>query len=139
MQSSAKHRRKSHRKVKGLSMNGNKICLTAEPLEERLQPSTWGMPWEYGNLTLSFVPDGAKVDGNQSNLSQTLGSHASTKAWEMEVLRAAQTWAAAANINVGMVADGGQDLGIAGVIQGDPRFGDIRIAAEPLGLGNPLA
>ncbi len=36
-----------------------------------------------------------------------------------------------ANINVAVAGDGGQALGIAGAVQGDARFGDIRIAASP--------
>jgi len=48
------------------------------------------------------------------------------------VLRAFQTWAVNANLNVGLVADGGQPLGTAGAVQGDPRFGDVRVAAAPL-------
>jgi hypothetical protein len=37
-----------------------------------------------------------------------------------------------ANINIGLVPDGGQPLGTNGAPEGDPRFGDIRIAAFPL-------
>jgi Matrixin len=120
-------------------MKEKKSQLTVEKLEDRIQPSTTGLPWEYGNLTLSFAPDGTKVDGYQSSLFQTLGSsQAASKAWEAQVLKAAQTWAAATNINIGLVADGGQALGVAGLAQGDARFGDIRVAAEPMGLTGPL-
>src|SRR5207249_653277 len=35
-------------------------------------------------------------------------------------------------INVGLVADGGAPVGGPGAIQGDLRFGDIRIAAHPM-------
>src|SRR5262249_8438046 len=48
-------------------------------------------------------------------------------------LRAIQTWTAQANINVSVVADGGQALGASGMQQRDARFGDIRIAARDLG------
>jgi hypothetical protein len=119
-------------------MNERNTRLTIEQLEDRIQPTT-GLPWAFGNLTLSFVPDGTSADGYQSSLFQTLGSHASTKAWETQVLKAAQTWASITNLNIGLVADGGQALGVAGLAQGDPRFGDIRVAAEPLGLTSPLS
>ena len=52
-------------------------------------------------------------------------------AWQREILRAFQTWAVNANINIGLVTDGGQALGTTGAVQGDSRFGDIRIAAGP--------
>ena len=52
--------------------------------------------------------------------------------WEQAILRAYQTWAVAANLNIGLVSDGGEPLGGAGALQGDTRFGDIRIAAIPL-------
>src|SRR5207244_11709107 len=46
---------------------------------------------------------------------------------------AIKTWAANTNISVALVNDGGQAIGTSGAIQGDPRFGDIRVVAEPLG------
>src|ERR1700674_3033016 len=106
---------------------------TVEQLEDRLTPATWGIAWPNpGHLTVSFVPDGTQVSGYHSNLFQTLGAAAPTSAWEDEILRALQTWAVNANINIGVVADGGQPLGASGAIQGDPRFGDIRIAMAPM-------
>jgi hypothetical protein len=120
-------------------MKQKNFRLALELLEDRIQPSTLGMPWPYANLTVSFAPDGTLVDGYQSSLSKTLGSQTSTQAWQTQLLRAVQTWADAGNINVGVVADGGQALGTNGLIQGDTRFGDIRFAAEPMGLGAPLA
>jgi len=83
--------------------------LTVELLEDRLAPATWGMAWPNpGQLTLSFVPDGTQVSSYQSNLMQTLNAAAPTNAWEMAILQAYQTWAVNANINVSLVADGGQ-------------------------------
>ena len=69
----------------------------------------------------------------------TLGSQASNQAWETQILKAAQTWASATNLNIGLVADGGQDIGCAGLAQGDPRFGDIRVSAEPMGANAQLS
>jgi len=100
-------------------------------LEDRTTPATFGSPWgDARHLTLSFVPDGTTVDGVGSNLFQLLGPQGA--AWQTEILRAVETWAQNANVNVGVVADGGQDLGTPGPIQGDGRFGDIRISARPL-------
>jgi hypothetical protein len=113
--------------------------LTLELLEARDLPATWGIPWPTpGRLTVSFVPDGTVVDGNSSTLFQNLNGVAQTKTWQLTVLQALQTWASAANINLTVVPDGGQPLGGAGLLQGDARFGDIRVAAEPFGQG-PLA
>ncbi|HEV3115415.1 MAG TPA: matrixin family metalloprotease [Gemmataceae bacterium] len=113
---------------------GRSRKLFLERLEDRLTPSQWGIAWPNpGHLTLSFVPDGTSVSGNPSNLFQTLNGSAPTAAWEAEVLRAFQAWSVNANINISVVPDGGQALGTSGAAQGDPRFGDIRIAmaAQP--------
>src|SRR5208282_3668786 len=107
--------------------------LLLEQLEDRLVPTVWGIPWpDPQHLTISFVPDGTNVAGQSSNLFQTMNQIASTHDWEMTILKAFQTWAADANVNVGIVPDGGQPLGAPGLVQGDSRFGDIRIAAVPL-------
>ena len=37
-----------------------------------------------------------------------------------------------ADVNFALTSDGGQPLGVPGPDQGDPRFGDIRIAAVPM-------
>lgn len=115
--------------------------LHMERLEERTVPAVFGVPWtDAQHLTLSFVPDGTDVDGAASNLFGTLGgtSLANNLAWQAEILRAVQTWAQYANINIGVVTDRGLPLGVDGANQGDPRFGDIRISARPLS-GNVLA
>jgi hypothetical protein len=110
--------------------------LALERLEDRYAPSTSGIAWpDNQHLTLSFVPDGTQVGNSTSNLFRTLNTVAPTATWEREILRAFETWAASANLNVGVVADGGQPLGTTGAVQGDPRFGDIRIAAVPLAPG----
>ena len=106
-----------------------KCVLLCERLEDRLTPS-WGVVWpNASHLTLSFVPDGTNVAGKSSNLFQTMNAIAPTSVWEAAVLRAVQSWAKNANINVGVVPDNGSPLGVAGSPQGDSRFGDIRIAA----------
>ena len=115
-------------------MKASSLRLFVESLEARttLSSSPWLNPTE---LTLSFVPDGTSVgNGLTSNLTAMLGS-SSTTSWETTILRAFQSWASQANINIAVVPDGGEPLGATGLPQGDPRFGDIRIAAAP--LGNP--
>ncbi len=113
-----------------------RLRLNAERLEDRSTPDASGIAWPDGShLTLSFVPDGTNVGGNPSSLFRTMDAIAPRAVWEREVLRAFQTWASQTNLNVGVVADGGQPLGTTGAVQGDGRFGDIRIAAIPLKPG----
>lgn len=84
------------------------------------------------SLTLSFAPDGTQVSDEVNALAVTLASKVPN--WQAVIVRAFQTWAQNANINVGVVADGGQPLGIQGQSHFDSRFGDIRIAGVPLAL-----
>jgi matrixin len=107
-----------------------------EALEDRSLPSTFGVPWADPNhLTLSFTADGTATPLGGSTLGQTLAGAGTTAAWQREILRAFQTWAAKTNIDIGLVADGGQALGSLGAVQTDNRFGDIRVAAAPLSPG----
>jgi hypothetical protein len=104
-----------------------------EALEDRALPSTFGVPWaDPSRLTISFAGDGTATPLGPNTLAQSLSSAGTSTAWKLEILRAFQTWAAQANINLGLVTDGGQALGTVGAIQGDARFGDIRVAAAPL-------
>ena len=107
--------------------------LSVEYLEDRTTPTA--SPWlNPGQLTISFVPDGTATGAGASDLSAMATASGSTLAsWEQTIVQAFQTWASQANINLGVVQDQGQPLGTNGLIQGDPRFGDIRIAAAPLG------
>lgn len=104
--------------------------LNVEALEERAVPATWNNPWpDASQLTLSFVPDGTAIGPLSSNLFSTL-SGSTSASWRLPILRAFQSWAIHANINLGIVPDSGDPLGSAGRPQGDPRFGDIRIAGS---------
>src|SRR5262249_38293246 len=74
----------------------------------------------------------------------SLNAQTSTEAWQRAVLRAFQSWAAVANVNFGLVSDGGQAVGTSGRLQGDPRFGDIRVSGlnmspEVLAITTPFA
>src|SRR5262249_29128267 len=82
--------------------------------------------------TLSFAPDGTQIAGHASSLFQSLNAKQPPDVWQCEVLQAFQTWAVQANINIGLVSDGGQAFGISGPAQHDPRFGDIRVGAQAM-------
>ena len=105
----------------------------------------FGIPWADPNhLTLSFAADGTATPYGPNSLYATLGATVPTASWQRDVLRAFQTWAVNANIDVGLVADGGQPLGTVGAVQWDSRFGDIRVAAAALspsllGSGSPFS
>ncbi|HUR54846.1 MAG TPA: matrixin family metalloprotease [Gemmataceae bacterium] len=106
--------------------------LCVEHLEDRCTP-TFGVPWfDATSLTLSFVPDGTNISGNGSNLFSQLNSTTAQQTWQREILRAYQTWAVQANVNIGLKADGGQAMGTPGSPQEDIRFGDIRVGGRML-------
>jgi hypothetical protein len=109
-----------------------------ERLEDRLTPSSaepTGVPWPARTLTVSFAPDGTTSAGHASNLNAWMDTQFSSTEWQREVLRAFQTWLGHIDIDVGLVADGGQPLGTSGAIQHDTRFGDIRIAGYAMPAG----
>lgn len=107
-----------------------------ESLEARDLPATWGIPWaDPQHLTMSLAPDGTNVFGQSNTLFGTLNAQLGAGTWEATILKAVQTWASSANINVGLVSDGGEPIGVAGAAEGDPRFGDIRISAAPMAPG----
>jgi hypothetical protein len=123
-----------------------RTVLALERLEDRTVPATSAAVWpDPGQLTLSFVPDGTLIGSSPSNLSQVVSSAnqttggppagataASANPAEAAILQAFQTWAVNSNINVGVVPDDGAPLSTAGAVEGDPRFGAIRVAAAPL-------
>jgi len=108
--------------------------LIVEFLEDRIAPANIGLPWrDPTHLTLSFAPDGTPIAGDQSDLFADLDSQfPSTAAWQGAIVQAFQTWAAQTNVSVGVVADSGAPFGVAELMQGDPRFGDIRVGARPM-------
>ncbi|MFO0939063.1 MAG: matrixin family metalloprotease [Gemmataceae bacterium] len=122
-------------------MNSIRKRLALQPLTERICPAVFGNVWPNPTLTISFVPDGTSVNGTPSQLGSLFNGVPSSK-WQNEFLRAAQTWADAAEINFTVVTDGGQAIGVSGSPQADTRFGDIRVAAVPipneLALGVPF-
>lgn len=125
--------------------------LVLEALEERCTPATLGSPWpDARSLTVSFVPDGTPLgpswtdaagvvhDPQVSSLFATFSTLPEVQ-WQREILRGLQTWAVESNINLTLMADSGDPLGTPGLLQGDPRFGDIRIAGGTLSLGTVSA
>jgi hypothetical protein len=111
-----------------------------EHLEDRSLPTAFGIPWpDPGHLSLSFVPDGASTPTGPSQLYSTLNAVAPAPVWQREILRAYQTWAAQTNIDVRLVPDAGYALGTAGAVQGDTRFGDVRVAAAAQAPGTVAA
>src|SRR5437868_12380336 len=103
-------------------MKSPRSHLGLEAFEDRTLPTAFGIPWaDSAHLSLSFVPDGTVTPNGPSNLFQTMNAVAPTAVWEKEILRAWQAWLSNADIDVGVVADGGQPLGTTGAVQGDPR------------------
>jgi Matrixin len=109
-----------------------------EALESRLVPyAISGNAWPHPELiTLSFMPDGSNLGGATSNLFSTMNARWSPSVWQREILRAAQVWAQVTNINFALVSDSGDASGSGAYQQGDPTFGDIRIAAYDSGPSN---
>ena len=113
----------------------------ARPLLEMLEPrlllySDLGDHWTYDSrITYSFMPDGTNVGGVSSVLFQTLNAKYATATWESQIEDAASLWQTVSNANLAVVSDGGEAVGSNGDQQDDPRFGDIRIGAVPLGSG----
>lgn len=110
--------------------------LSIEQLERRDQPSVFGNPWRNADkLTMSFATDGAEYSNQTwatgdyiSRLFTKLNATTATSVWQEEILRAVYTWTAAANINVGLIADNGRAFGPAGVSETTPAA-DIRIGS----------
>jgi hypothetical protein len=108
-------------------------------LEARDMPSLFGNAWPNAQyLTLSFAPDTTVISGtgqaafNQAQVSGLFNEMAGTgspAAWQQEILRAFQTWAQAANINIGLVPDGGSPFGPHSYTAGNAPVGKIRIGA----------
>jgi hypothetical protein len=84
-------------------------------------------------VTISFPQDGTPV-GRYANRFADALSHLDEKGRRSEILRAFLTWSQVANVDFALVRDGQNPLGTIGLSQGDPRFGDVRIVAAPLGV-----
>jgi len=115
-----------------------RIRLELEQLESRFVPyALSGGAWIHPELiSLSFVPDGTVVEPNTtSNLYSVWNSQfgGTSQYWQAQILQAAQTWAASANINFSLVSDDGAAGGVGKYQQGDPANGDIRMSGYDFG------
>ncbi|MBA4065200.1 MAG: hypothetical protein C0501_16095 [Isosphaera sp.] len=111
----------------------NRTRLGLESLELRTVPTTFGLPWaDPTRLTISFAPDGTPVAGRTSDLFSSLNQDRSPDEWQRDVLRAFYTWSSRTNFDVAVVPDGGAAFGTPGRLQGDPRFGDVRVGGNRL-------
>ena len=103
-----------------------------ESLETRRLLALFGNPWpEARSLTVSYPADGTPIGERPSELREMLDAVADRQQWQEVSLRAFQTWAYHADINVGLRPDHGLPFGAPGLSVGDPRFGDFRIGAIP--------
>ena len=66
------------------------------------------------HLTVSFAPDGTAIGGQVSDLFKTLNAMQPTASWQQTILEAVQAWTSQANLNVGLVSDGGAPFGTPG-------------------------
>ena len=102
--------------------------FSTESLESRQLLTA--VPWENpSQLTSSIVPDGTDVVGQSSTFYQSFSYLGTPAALNRTIAEVFQAWTRSTNVNIGFVPDGGQPIGAAGKTQGDPRFGDVRIAA----------
>jgi hypothetical protein len=105
-----------------------------EGLEKRelLYSTTGGLWSQPQRVTFSFAPDGTSVGGTPSAWFQTMAARGiSQTTWQNQFRTAAAIWEAVTNINLVEVPDNGTAFSASGDQQGDPRFGDIRIAGIP--------
>ena len=109
-----------------------RAAAALEQLESRtLMYSPSGSAWPSPDISYSFMPDGAALDGGHTSaLFAHLDGQHPTDAWQREFARALQTWAQYIPVNFHLVADDGSPQGTTGSVQGDPRFGDIRLSAR---------
>jgi Matrixin len=115
--------RRPQRKAAGLAL---------EALEDRRLLATFGTPWpDARSLSVSFPGDQAAIGAYRNAAPEVLDQVADRLEWQEAALRAFQSWSVHANINVGLVADRGDDFGAVGLSYNDPRFGEFRIGAFP--------
>lgn len=120
---------KHHRRRSRVHQTGR---FTSEVLESRTLPATFGVAWpDARNLSVSFPTDDTSIGAYGNSLREVLDQVADRKVWQETVLRAFQTWAVQANINIGLTPDRGDTFGTVGLSVNDPRFGEIRIGAFP--------
>jgi hypothetical protein len=106
--------------------------VQVELMEDRRLLATFGVPWpDARNLSVSFPTDNSTIGAYANSLRTVLDQVADRNVWQETVLRAFQTWAVQANMNIGLVPDRGDTLGTVGLANNDPRFGEFRVGAFP--------
>lgn len=124
---------KHHNRRRHISFEPISACV--EFLEDRLLLFTLsGTEWPDTTISFSFLPDGTQpaFGSGSSTLFAKLDPIAPTDVWQRELARALQTWQNETNIDFYMVTDDGSPSGIIGSVQGDSRFGDIRLGAASM-------
>ncbi|MDX1927690.1 MAG: dockerin type I domain-containing protein [Pirellulaceae bacterium] len=103
--------------------------LRLELLQRREMMTVESLAWDgASSLRLSFVPDGTPVADQVSNADQVFSNSAAGSEWHASVAKAFEIWAQYAAINVGVVSDSGDPMGVRGPVRGDARFGEVRVA-----------
>lgn len=90
-----------------------------------LEGTQWPDP---GHITYSIVPDGTQWDHGVSDLNAVMNAKFGAGVWEYQIAKALATWESVSNINISPTTDSGAPFNTYGPGQGDPNFGDIRIA-----------
>jgi len=109
----------------GVLSSSRSLRGSAQPLFD----GNWESP---GRLTFSLAPDSTTISAYDSSLFKSFSHLLDSAQLEKTIGDAFQDWAAQTSINFGQVSDSGDFFGIAGLSQGDSRFGDIRIGAIPM-------
>lgn len=110
--------------------------LQVESLEQRLVLyATSGNAWGHPEVvTISFEYDGTNLGGVYSDMFTEFEANPNLAGvWQSEILRAAQVWAQATNLNFVVVSDSGVNIGGGSYVQGSPSIGDIRIGGYDFG------
>jgi hypothetical protein len=110
-------------------MRTRKRTLEFETLQRREMMTVESLAWDgASSLRLSFVPDGTHVADQVSNADKVLSASVVGADWRASVAKAFEIWAQYAAINVGIVSDSGDPMGVRGPVRGDSRFGEVRVA-----------
>lgn len=116
-----------------MKSHSRRKLVVLEPLEGRRMLATYGNPWPDGSrMTLSFAPDTTPISSLNSRLFNSLDAALPRAIWQTRIAQAFQRWAIHTDVNVGFRSDSGLRFGTPGVTLGDPRFGDVRIAAHAM-------
>ncbi len=103
-----------------------------EHLETRKLLAAFGTPWPNArDLSISFPADGVSIANYENVIHEELDTVTSRENWQELVLRAYQTWAIHADVNIALTPDHDLNFGTPGLSNQDPRFGEFRIGAFP--------